>query len=357
MSDLDLAISPLRASGIALGALLLVFVVWRSRRRPWPRLQALIWTGVGAGLLVVAAFPGLVSLLLGPFSLDEGEGNPRLVGLLVVAVFFLLAYQLYVTARLESGRRELTVLVRELAIANYLREIGDAPPPDVLVVIPAYNEEETLPAVLAELPARLPARAGGLSVGHVVVVDGAHDGTEAAARRFGVPAVHHANRGQTAALVTGYEIAMRRGASVVATLDADGQMVPAELERLVTPIEEDRADLVSGSRVLGSHQSESRWRSSGVWLFGLVLSVLVRQRITDTSAGMRAIRVSALRTMRFNEERFGAAELLIEARRCGLRIEEAPVTIRARAGGETRKPSPIRYGLNFAYAMFRSWLR
>jgi hypothetical protein len=354
VGDFDgLAISPLRGAGIALGVAFFVLVFWRARRSSWARFHLLLWSGVAAGLVVVSALPGLVSVVFGPFSLDEGEGFPRLVGLLVAAVLFLLGYQLYVTSNLESGRRELTSLVRALAVSRYLDEVGDAQSPDVLVVIPAYNEDKTLPSVLAELPASL----GDLTTEHVVVVDGATDRTEEVARRFGIPAVHQVNRGQTAALLTGYEIAKRRGAHIVATIDADGQMVPDELAQLVAPVAEDRADLASGSRVLGTQRAASRVRSLGVRVFGLLLTALIRQRVTDTSVGMRAIRVSSLEQLRLREERFGAAELLVEAHRRGLRIEEVPVTIRARAGGETRKPSPIRYGLNFAYAMIRSWLR
>jgi glycosyltransferase involved in cell wall biosynthesis len=240
-----------------------------------------------------------------------------------------------------------------MAIGRYLRERGDAPSPDVMVVIPAYNEEETLASVLESIPRDI----AGLSAEMLVVVDGATDATEAIARRFGTPVVHPVNRGQTAALVTGYEVAKLRRARVVATLDADGQMVPSELDRLVVPVARGEYDLVNGSRVLGDHEAESAVRKVGVTFFGLLASILLRRRVTDTSVGMRAISVEGLSRLQLVEERFGAAELLVEAQRRGLRLHEVPVTILARAGGETRKPQALRYGARFASAMIRSWLR
>jgi len=351
---LGLAISPLRLLGIGVGLLFLAIVARQVRNRTWPRAQVLVWGGIGLSTLLAAAFPDFVSWLFEPFALAEGEGNPRIVGLLVAAVFFLLFYQFYLTSQLEGGRRELTSLVRAMATARYLRERGDADAPGVLIVVPAYNEEETLADVLRELPGQV----GALSAEPLVVVDGATDRSEEIAREAGcIPAVHPVNRGQTAALVTGYEIAKLRGARIVATLDADGQMVPSELERLVRPIVDDEADLVNGSRVLGDHEAESRVRSLGVAFFGVLASVLLRRRVTDTSVGMRAIRVEALRRLQLREERFGAAELLVEAERRKLRLLEVPVTILARAGGETRKPRALRYGAKFASAMIRSWLR
>jgi hypothetical protein len=349
----SLEISALRLAGMLIGVVFMAVVARQVRHRTWTRFQVLLWGAIASGLLLVASFPSLVSLVLGPFAMSEGEGFPRIVGLLVAAVIFLFFYQFFLTATLEDSRRQLTNLVRELALTRYERERGEAPAPDVLVVIPAYNEEDTLEDVLRAVPDRCEE----LSVETVVVVDGAHDRTEEIARRFGTPAVHPVNRGQTAALVTGYEIAKRRGARVVATLDADGQMVPSELGRLVIPVARGEYDIINGSRVLGSHEAESSVRQLGVTFFGLLASFLLRRRVTDTSVGMRAISVEGLRSMQLREERFGAAELLVEAERRKLRLHEVPVTILARAGGETRKPAPLRYGAKFASAMIRSWLR
>jgi len=350
---LGIEISALRFAIMAVGVLFMIVVARQVRHRTWSRAQVLLWGAISTGLVVVAAFPSLVSLVLGPVQLDSGEGYPRIIGLLVATALFLLFYQFHLTGELEGSRRQLTSLVREMTLSRYLAERGQRAAPELLVVIPAYNEEETLASVLESVPAEI----GGLATETVVVVDGATDATEAVARRFGVPLVHPVNRGQTAALVTGYDAAKRLGARVVATLDADGQMVAEELERLVAPVVSGEYDLVNGSRVLGEHEAESAVRQLGVTFFGLLASVLLRRRVTDTSVGMRAISVEGLSRLQLIEERFGAAELLVEAQRQGLRLQEVPVTILARAGGETRKPRALRYGARLASAMIRSWLR
>jgi cellulose synthase/poly-beta-1,6-N-acetylglucosamine synthase-like glycosyltransferase len=346
-------VSTLRIAMMAVGLAFMILVARQVRHRTWPRAQVLLWGGMSTSLVVVAIFPALVSLLLSPFALDEGAGYPRIIGLLVASVLFLLFYQAHLSGSIELSKRQLTNLVRELALSRYARELGEASPPDVLIVIPAYNEEETLASVLESVPDTI----GGLRAETVVIVDGAKDRTEEIARRYGVPVVLPVNRGQTAALVTGYEVAKFRRARIVATIDADGQMVPSELDRLVLPVANDEYDLVNGSRVLGDHEAESSIRKLGVTFFGLLASFLLRRRVTDTSVGMRAINVTALARMQLIEERFGAAELLVEASRQKLRMLEVPVTILARAGGETRKPAALRYGAKFASAMIRSWLR
>lgn len=346
-------ISPLRIAGIVLGSAFFSFVMWQASKGSGSRFNVFAGTLLALALVLISVFPGIATLTFQPFSLSNGEGFPRLVGLLVAAVLFLTFTQFILASRIGESRRELSTLVSTMAINRYLAEIGPRPAPNVLVVIPAYNEEESLADVLSKVPDKI----NDVNVEVVVVVDGATDTTESVARDFGIPAIHATNRGQTAALVTGYGIAKRRGANIVATIDADGQMVPAELENVIAPITAGIADLVTGSRILGSFHADNRVRALGVLVFGLLLTLLVRQRITDPSIGMRAIRVASLQRMRFREDRFGAAELLVEAHRRGLRIQEVPVTILPRSAGETRKPTSLRYGFNFARAMIQSWLR
>jgi len=156
-----------------------------------------------------------------------------------------------------------------------------------LVIVPAYNEEPAVAEVIHEVP----SEAAGLATEVIVVVDGASDATAARAAEAGALVCDvRVNRGQGAALRLGYWLARARGASVIATIDADGQYEPEELGRVVEPILDGRADFVSGSRRLGAELTTDRIRHMGVLVFGALFSLLVRHRITDPACGLRAMR-------------------------------------------------------------------
>src|SRR4051794_69650 len=119
----------------------------------------------------------------------------------------------------------------------------------IAVLIPAFNEADALPAVLAAIP----AEACGLPVVSVVIDDGSTDQTAAVAAAAGARVERlGVNQGGGAALRRGFALARAEGAAFVVTMDADGQHLPGELTQLLEPVVEGRADLAIGSRVLGS---------------------------------------------------------------------------------------------------------
>jgi glycosyltransferase involved in cell wall biosynthesis len=224
------------------------------------------------------------------------------------------------------------------------------------VVIPAYNEEPTVADVIAEVP----SEAAGLETETIVVVDGAKDATAARALAAGalvcdVPV----NRGQGAALRLGYWLARARGASLIATVDADGQYEPEELSRVVTPILEGRADFVSGSRRLGAELTTDRVRHLGVLVFGALISALVRRRITDPACGVRAMRAEVTARVTLEQPQYQASELMISAALNGFRLAEVPTTMRDREQHATRtkKGGNLLYGVRFARAAVHTWRR
>jgi glycosyltransferase involved in cell wall biosynthesis len=224
----------------------------------------------------------------------------------------------------------------------------------ILVVIPAFNEGENVGAVVS----RVPDRVCGLATTVLVVDDGSDDGTVDAAESAGaVVARHLSNRGGGAALRTGYALATEAGAALVVTLDADGQHLPEEMQRLVRPIVGGRADAVNGSRTLGSADPNTFSRELGLRVFNRVLTTVTRTEITDCSSGYRAIKAESLAKLDLRQEQFHASEWLIEASKRGLRLEEVPITVARRMHGETKKPATIGYGLGFAKAIVRTWLR
>ncbi len=224
------------------------------------------------------------------------------------------------------------------------------------VVIPAYNEEPTV----AEVIAGIPAQAAGLATEVIVVVDGAADATarratEAGALVCDVPV----NRGQGAALRLGYWLARARGAEVIVTIDADGQYEAGEIERLVAPILEGRADFVSGSRRLGAELTTDATRHAGVIVFGALITLLVRHRITDPACGLRAMRSEVTAAVVLEQQQYQASELMISAALHGYRLAEVPTTMRDRGrhATGTKKGGNLGYGLRFARAAVHTWWR
>ena len=185
------------------------------------------------------------------------------------------------------------------------------------IVIPAYNEEPTVAEVIAEIP----NEAAGLAAETIVVVDGAKDATASEATRAGalvcdVPV----NRGQGAALRLGYWLARARGAQIIATIDADGQYEPDEIARVIEPILAGKADFVSGSRRLGTELTTDKVRHLGVLVFGTLISVLVRHRITDPACGLRAMRSEVTAAVTLEQPQYQASELMISAGLNGFRL-------------------------------------
>lgn len=193
---------------------------------------------------------------------------------------------------------------------------------DTFIVVPAYNEARVIREVVAGLLAL---------TRHVVVVDdGSRDGTAAEARAAGAAVIQHLiNRGQGAALRTGMDHALARGAKVIVTFDSDGQHDPADLPALVGPVAAGECDVALGSRFLGEAVNMPWVRRvvlrGGIWFTRLVSGV----KVTDTHNGLRAFSRRAAEVIEIHQDQMAhASEILDELPRRGLRYREVPVKIR-----------------------------
>ncbi len=225
----------------------------------------------------------------------------------------------------------------------------------VAIVIAAYDESGGLPDVLTALPATV----CGLDAEVVVVDDGSSDGTAAAVSDHGGAYVVSCpvNRGQGAALRLGYRVARCHGARYLITTDADGQYDPGDLPAVLAPVLEGTADFVTGSRVLGHHHVPDRFRRAGVHVFSWVVSVLIRQRVTDTSFGLRAMRADVTASVTLDQPQYQSAELLIGVHARGYRIAEVPGTMHERATGSSKKGKNLVYAVRYARVVLGTWWR
>jgi hypothetical protein len=224
----------------------------------------------------------------------------------------------------------------------------------LVVVIAAYNEAGGIGPVLANMP----KTCAGLPVDVLVVVDGAEDNTaEIAATQGAYVCVAPRNRGQGAALRLGYHLAGQGGAEYVATTDADGQYDNDELDVLLQPILEGKADFVTGSRRLGEEDADSRLRWLGVRVFATLASILTRRHLTDTSFGFRAMRTALACDVTLREPQYQSSELLLGVLASGARVVELPMTMRRRGDGTSKKGPGLVYGANYARVMITTWWR
>lgn len=343
----------LRIFGALVAILLTSFAVARYRRGLLRRGEMVLVAVVVVGLGIAAIAPSVFDPLLSALGFHAGN-EARIVGLLVISNLFTLALVFRGFSREDQLSNEVGDLVDSLALKRLTDAGWSQAPGFCAVVMPAFNEAENIGSVLTALPHTIV----DLPTHPIVVADGCTDDTEKIASDLGATVIRRdLRRGSGAAVRLGYEAALRAGARVIVTMDADGQHDPVEIERLVAPIVQGRADMVQGSRVLGSFEVDSRIRKHGVTFFARWISGLSRLAITDPSTGFRAVTAAGLTKLELRQDQFYVSELIVEAARKGLRVIEVPITLRRRNGGTTKKPAPIRYAWGFSKAMLRTWLR
>ncbi len=223
-------------------------------------------------------------------------------------------------------------------------------------ILPALDEEEALPGVLAEL--------SSTCVRRVVVVDnGSRDGTVAVARAGGAEVVTEAHRGYGAACLRGIAACRAHAprADILVFLDADGSDDPAELDRLLAPIVEGRADFVIGSRTLTGAQIERGALTPQARAGNLVATLLIRALYgaVHTDLGpFRAIRFDALDRLDMRDLDWGwTAEMQVKAIRRGLRLVEVAASWRRRRGGRSKISGTVKGILGAGYKILTTIAR
>jgi hypothetical protein len=350
-------LTALRILGGALAGLLLITAMVRYRRRRITRLNLIISSTLAVVILLLAATPSVFDPLLGLFNFRRTVGGvQRLVGVALLGNVILLLLLLRNTTELDVYRRDFQLLMEWMGTNSLPKDELEGLPAGerVVVALPAHNEEANVGEVLRAMPEKI----DGHPVVPLVVDDASEDRTAEVARAAGALVARlPIRRGGGQAVRVGYELALQLDAVVVASLDADGQHDPNELPLLVEPVLRGEADMVQGSRVLGTFERESRVRHVGVLTLSRLVSLLTGTRITDVSNGYRAIRTETLRQWLLREDQFWTSEIIIEALRHRARIREVPITVRARASGETKKPPPFKYGWQFLKVIVKTWLR
>ena len=219
----------------------------------------------------------------------------------------------------------------------------------VAVVIPTFNEAQSIAAVVAELPRDI--------VGRIIVADGgSSDGTPERARSAGAEVIA-VGRGYGRACLTGAQAA--DGADIIVFMDGDGADDPAAIAALVAPLGAGDADFVIASRARGAREpgSMAGHQIAAGLIAGRLTKLLYGVRYTDMCA-FRAIRRDTLLALGMREMTYGwNLEMQMRVARAGLRVLELPVAYRRRLGGESKVAGSLRGTVNAGLKIISTFVR
>jgi glycosyltransferase involved in cell wall biosynthesis len=229
--------------------------------------------------------------------------------------------------------------------------------PDVLIIIPAYNEGTRISGVVKRVRETAP------DFDVLVVNDGSRDETSQLAAGAGAQVVSHPfNLGYGVAIQTGYKYALAKGYDFVVQMDGDGQHDPAFIPQLLAPVLSGDTDFALGSRFLGLESyAPSLVRRLGMAFFRKLVSALIGQTITDTTSGFQAFNRQVIKY--FTTEVFPCdypdADMLLTLHRAGFRIREVPVRMLASVSGKSMHSGwkPLYYIFKMLLSIFVTLLR
>jgi glycosyltransferase involved in cell wall biosynthesis len=229
-----------------------------------------------------------------------------------------------------------------LSLAEVGAREGAGVKPFVVVGIPAFNEERSIGKVV------LQSQKYADKV--VVCDDGCSDLTGEIARRLGADVVEHdKNLGYGAAIQTLFKRARELGADVLVTLDADGQHDPNEIPNVVQPIVKGEADITVGSRFIDKRLASIMpwYRRAGIRFISKLVDDNTKQGVADAQSGFRAYNRKCLDKLVVAENGMGAsAEILISAKKQGLRTKEVSASCDYSANGRNHVHNPVKHGVN-----------
>jgi len=194
----------------------------------------------------------------------------------------------------------------------------------LVIQIPCYNESASLPTTIAQLPRTV---AGCDAVEWLVIDDGSSDDTAAVAERLGVDRVvrHPVNRGLAAAFMTGLETALAEGADIIVNTDADNQYDARDIETLVRPIVERRAEMVIGARPIADTEHFSWIKKQLQGLGSAVVRAASNTRVADAPSGFRAFTREAAQRLNVFSSYTYTLETIIQAGHSNIRVVSVPI--------------------------------
>ena len=224
----------------------------------------------------------------------------------------------------------------------------------LIIQIPCFNEEETLPLTIADLPRQVP---GVDIVEWLVIDDGSTDRTVEVARQLGVDHVvsHPHNRGLAAAFLTGFDACLRAGADVIVNTDADNQYHGASIPDLVAPVLAGEADMVVGERPIESIDDFSAAKKLLQRLGSSVVRRFSGTGVRDAASGFRAYsRDAAMRVQVFGRYTY-TMETIVQAGWNDLAVTSVPVGVNPKTRESRLVTSSGRYVWRSAQAIIRSF--
>jgi glycosyltransferase involved in cell wall biosynthesis len=201
---------------------------------------------------------------------------------------------------------------------------------NVLVIVPAYNEQDNLPQLVDKLRQVEP------KVDILIINDRSQDETVRICSQLGVNTIHlPCNLGIGGAVQTGYKYAQLYGYEYAVQVDGDGQHDPKYISNILRPLMEQEADLVIGSRYINKVGFQSSaMRRVGIKYFSLLINLLIQQKVTDPTSGFRACNAKVIDLFsRYYPADYPEPESIVFIKRNGYKIVEVPVVMQERLGG------------------------
>ena len=214
-----------------------------------------------------------------------------------------------------------------------------------VIGIPAFNEEKNIASIILKLKK---------VTDHIIVCnDGSTDMTEEISKKLDVVVINHSrNMGYGSAIRSIFLKAKELQADILVTFDADGQHRVEDIQSVIQPIIDNKADIVIGSRFLENKSDIPEYRKFGIKVITKITNSSLKEKLTDSQSGFRAYSKNVLKNVTPSESGMGVStEILIKASNTGHKIAEVPITIMY--GPDTSTHNPVSHGTSVLFSTIK----